>query len=86
MNETTILLGAEGCAETEGEDWIRDATPEEVQIFASRLFKQHPEIDLADLSMDRNGRPYFYKTILDSAPDDVKDQVGRFFRTVRLHL
>jgi len=57
----TLLLSAEQCAEHEeaGDDWIRDATPEEVALVEER----HPGMLFDNLAIDQTGRPYYWKTL-----------------------
>lgn len=87
-----ILVGAEGCSETEGETWLRDSTEEE-----SALFKQYCEelvrqrgskFDYGDYTVDLSGRPYWLKTVLltGSTPVVAIEKAQKFTRTVRVHV
>jgi hypothetical protein len=74
MMAHTLLVGAEGCAETQGCDWIREATPE-----AAEAYKVVPEY-----TVDGTGRPYFLMTVLDNAPPEVLAHVKKFRRVLRV--
>ncbi len=72
----TLLVGAEGCAEAEGAEWLREATDEEAKQFAA----ENPKV----ANIDGIGRPYFLMTVLDSAPADVLERAKRNLRVLRL--
>ena len=55
-----LLLGAEGCSEAEGVDWLRDPTPDETADF----WHDNPVVS----NIDHNGRPYFLVAVEPSAP------------------
>jgi hypothetical protein len=76
----TLLLGAEGCSELEqaGTSWCRDATSEEIESLHD--FDE----GVKELLVDGMGRPYFYKTITDDAPNAVLEKYRDTLRTVRL--
>lgn len=80
----TLLLGAEGCSETEDQDWIREATPKEAQTFGEEFAAKNPLTDLRDIWIDRTGRPYFLMVILEHAPEEIKKQASLVLRTLRL--
>jgi hypothetical protein len=85
----TLLLGAEGVSETEGEDWIRDATVDEIEGLktaiadASRTMNTTNDTYKSAL-IDGTGRPYFAMTVLASAPPSVLTLAHDTLRTVRL--
>jgi hypothetical protein len=72
----TILLGAEGCSEAAEAKipWLREATPEEIEGLG----------DCRNLDLDKTGRPYFFMTITDDAPEEVLSKFKNTLRTVRL--
>jgi len=85
----TCFLGAEGCSEAEGLDWVRPATEEEVDaLLNSRLGKEEGSREkkaLHDaLSLDRTGRPYWPMTFLEEAPEEAKTRAQTFSRMVHL--
>ena len=74
----TVLMGAEGVAELESVDWIREATEEEISSF-----KEYWGVN-GYITIDGVGRPYWYMTMLDHAPDEAKDIPSRYFRVLRI--
>jgi hypothetical protein len=62
-----VLVAAEGMAELEGLDWVRDATEEEVRAYQER--HQLTEEEYRRVILDRTGRPYWPVAILDNAPE-----------------
>lgn len=92
-----ILLGAEGCAETEGAAWLRDATPEEKQLLAGycreltrkvRGEKAANAFSFADWLTDEMGRPYWVKAVLrhPDAPEIALEKVAAYTRSLRIHV
>ena len=92
-----LLIGAEGCAETTDEAWLRDATPEERQLFIEhcrQMIKQAKgeaalkAFDVTEFTVDGTGRPYWLKAVLDhsSAPAIARAKAARFTRVLRVHL
>jgi len=76
----TILLSAEQCAESEGFDWIREATNEEI----ADAEEESPGVVFSNLTIDSVGRPYFWVTICgESAPENVVAKVSRNLRVMR---
>lgn len=74
----TLMLGAEGCAEVQSEPWIRQATPDEVAAF-----KAHHKLDekrISELAVDGIGRPYWFMTLTDEAPEWAKEACERYGR------
>lgn len=83
-----ILVGAEGCSETQDENWLRDSTEAEIQQFTEyyteALRKQDKVFNLSDFSVDGTGRPYWFKTVLKNAPSLPYEKAEKYSRTVRL--
>lgn len=79
----TLLVGAEGISETEGQPWIRPATDEENRDFVARACRNDEERYRNSL-VDLNGRPYFLMTVLDNAPEQVIAKAKRCGRCLRL--
>ena len=76
--ESVVLLAAEGMAEVEGAEWLRDATDEERLAFSQRH-------DLSDdqfrrLIIDHTGRPYWLVTLLQNAPEIAKQKAATYAR------
>jgi len=85
----TLLLGAEGVSETEGKDWIRDATADEIEDLKNAIADASRTIDRLDDAYksalsDGTGRPYFPMTVLANAPPSVLARAHHTLRTVRL--
>ena len=78
----TLLLGAEGCSEVQGQPWIAEATDEERKAFEERLAERG--FKLANVTIDGNGRPYWVMTIHEGAPEPVKEWAKRIDRAVRI--
>ena len=89
MNQTTsqviatLLVGAEGASEIEGQSWVRTAIDVEKQEFIFRACKGSQDKYRNSL-VDGTGRPYFLLTVLDTAPDEVKAKAMSFARCLRL--
>ncbi len=90
-----VLVGAEGCAETNGESWIRDATEEEQQLFKDHcrsLFTEanggdkSKRFDFSKFLVDGNGRPFWIKAVLDqpNTPTAARFKAQRFTRVFRI--
>lgn len=85
-----VLIGAEGCAETEGKPWLRDATEEEKQAFVAdcqrRCKAAGKKFDYGDFTVDGIGRPYWLKTVLRTpgTPQIAIDKATGFTRVVHL--
>lgn len=73
-----VLVAAEGMAELEGLDWVRDATEEEVRAYQKR--HQLTEEEYRRVIMDRTGRPYWPVTLLDNAPEIAVEKAGTYAR------
>src|SRR5262245_6551857 len=67
----TFLAGAELCADLADEPWFRTATEAEVILFLERHRMNRKE--MAALSVDDNGRPYWLKTLTEDAPESVRE-------------
>ncbi len=91
-----LLIGAEGCAETTDEAWLRDATTEERQLFIDfcrhiiRKAKGEAGLkcfDFTEFTVDGTGGPYWLKTVLDhsSTPALARAKAARFTRVFRVH-
>lgn len=91
-----LLIGAEGCSETDDEAWLRDATSEERQLFIDfcrQMVKQSKgeaashSFDFANFTVDGTGRPYWLKAVLDhsSIPALAREKAARFTRVLRVH-
>ena len=74
----TFLLGAEGCLEAQNCGWVRDATDAEIDAFKSAAGLTDEQIK--EYNPDKTGRPYWWKTLTDDAPEWAKAAVKRFFR------
>jgi hypothetical protein len=72
----TLLVGAEGCAETEDANWMREATVEE----AAEFHRQNPMVS----TIDGIGRPYWLMTVTDDAPLEVLEYVKTKIRVLRV--
>lgn len=87
-----LLVGAEGCAETEGEPWLRDATEEERQAFIAdcqgRCKAASKKFDYRNFTVDGIGRPYWLKTVLrrPDRPNTAAEKAAQYTRVVRLTL
>jgi hypothetical protein len=77
----TLLVGAEGVSEQEGQPWLREATPDEIDAFAATL---PPDVKLRDVTIDGVGRPYFVMTVLPDAPAEIYGYASRYQRVKRL--
>lgn len=93
VRDCTLFLGAEGCAELEGADWLRPATEEEIsQLRAERALGdartggRDDEADRLDWEglFIHNGRPYFLVTVLRTAPLDIWLLASGHLRMLRL--
>jgi hypothetical protein len=73
-NVYVILLGAEGCAELQEKDYIGCSTEEEIKAFKNALISQGKctEEQINNSMVDANGRPYWFMTIEESAPEYIK--------------
>jgi hypothetical protein len=74
-----LLLGAEGCAETEGEPYVRRATLKE----HSQFLAEHPSVE----TVDHTGRPYWLVAVDVDHPDcpaEVKRTASGLIRVRRL--
>ena len=91
-----VLVGAEGCAETADERWLRDATEGEEVIFrayvkllvAVRDGKEAAsKFDVRSLYVDSNNRPYWLKAVLDTpnTPQVAVEKSKKFTRCLRIH-
>ena len=78
----TLLLGAEGCAEAENVDWLREATDEEALAFWKEAREQG--YTSKAITVDKVGRPYWLMTITDEAPAGVLEANQATVRTLRL--
>jgi hypothetical protein len=79
----TLLVGAEGTAETDSQPWIRPATDEEERAFVAQACKGDDGL-YRDSLIDGTGRPYFLLTVLDNAPEPVQAKAKRCARCLRL--
>lgn len=85
-----VLVGAEGCAETEGEPWLRGATEEEKQAFIAdcqcRCKAAGKKFDYRNFTVDGIGRPYWLKTVLrtPNTPKIAADKASQYTRVVHL--
>lgn len=77
----TLLLGAEGVSETEGQPWIREATAEEAEEF--RDFYGGSDV-MQELGLDRTGRPYWLMTLTEETPPEILEANRGYGRMVRL--
>lgn len=77
----TLLVGAEGVSEQEGQPWLREATPDEVEQFKTHL---PPGVTLYDVTIDGIGRPYFVMTVLGTDPPEIYEKASKFQRVLRL--
>jgi len=91
-----ILIGAEGCSEVADEEWLRDATSEERQLFINhcREMVRHNKgdkaanaFDFVNYTVDGTGRPYWLKAVLGlpSTPALAREKAARFTRILRVH-
>ena len=91
-----LLVGAEGCSETTDDEWLRDATPDERQLFLEhcrQMIRQAKGeaglkgFDFTEFTVDGTGRPYWLKAILDvpSTPAIAREKAARFSRVLRVH-
>jgi hypothetical protein len=90
-----VLIGAEGCAETADENWLRDATSDERERFILHCKQLVAEakgpdalnsFDFQEFTVDTIGRPYFLKAVLDSpeTPQLAREKAKQFTRVVRV--
>jgi len=63
----TVLLSAEGMAELQDAEWVRDATEDEVKAFQER--HNLTEDEYREVVVDKTGRPYWLVTLLEGAPE-----------------
>jgi hypothetical protein len=73
-----VLVAAEGMAELEGVDWVRDATEEEIRAYQER--HQLTQEEYRRVIIDRTGRPYWPVTLLDSAPEIAVERAAIYAR------
>jgi hypothetical protein len=85
-----LLVGAEGCSESEGVAWLRDASEVEKTIFEKGVAQRcaeggHP-FNVRDLYVDGIGRPYWLKAVLEhpELPKDARARAEQYTRVVRL--
>lgn len=78
MPKYTLLLGAEGCSELADEPWLRDATDDEIEAVLEANEK-HPGL------IDFIGRPYWWKTVTEEAPEWALEAARTHLRMVRLN-
>ncbi len=76
------LVAAEGVAELEGEDWVRESTEDEKALFLEEVHKTIPKARFDEFAMDRTGRPYWLMTILETpqTPSYVRDKIQKYQR------
>lgn len=81
MKETlTLLISADECAELDPEDWIREATVDEIAAVEAA----YPGLVFDDLATDDTGRPYFWRTIIrKNAPPKVAKRAACSLRVLR---
>lgn len=90
-----VLVGAEGCAETADDNWLRDATSEERELFIQHCKQLVAEakgpdaaksFDFQEFTVDTIGRPHFLKAVLDSpeTPQLAREKAKQFTRVVRV--
>lgn len=80
MTTFTILLGADECAESDDNDWISEATDEEI----GTVVAENPGIDFGALSIDSTGRPYYWRTVNGMlCPSHVLAKAARNLRVSR---
>lgn len=90
MRTKTIFVGAEGAQEVEGLDWVREATPEEIETLRLSLreawlgSQEAFDAGWKQFGLDRIGRPYFPLTILETAPWKVWEKASHAARCLRL--
>ncbi len=91
-----LLVGAEGCAETSDETWLRDATDQEqagFEDFCRQLVRNRDgdkaatEFRLGDVAVDGIGRPYWLKAVLNGpeTPSIALDKARKYTRCLRVH-
>lgn len=73
-----VLLAAEGMAELEGLDWVRDAAEDEVRAYQER--HQLTQEEYRRVIVDRTGRPYWPVTLLDNAPEIAVEKAATYAR------
>lgn len=79
-----LLLGAEGMAQVDRQDWIRKATDAEEAVFRDQLAQGPRPIDYDKITVDDDGRPYWLVIIADHAPLHVIKNAEAFVRLRRL--
>jgi hypothetical protein len=72
-----VLLAAEGMAELDGVEWVRDATEEEIRAYRERHQLTHEEY--RRVIVDQTGRPYWPVTLLDSAPEIAVERAATYY-------
>ena len=91
-----LLVAAEGCSETSGEVWLREATNEEQALFVShcRSLLQKTKgqrcadsFEFGDLAVDGSGRPYWLMAVLDhpATPTMAREKAAKYTRVLRVH-
>lgn len=73
-----VLVAAEGMAELEGLDWVRDAAEDEVRAYQER--HQLTQEEYRRVIVDRTGRPYWPVTLLDNAPEIAVEKAATYAR------
>lgn len=90
-----ILVGAEGCAETEGVSWMRDPTAEEMDGFKDYCrglsIRQHGrdrKFDFTEWTLDGTGRPYWLKVVMvtPETPTVALRKAVEYTRALRVHV
>jgi hypothetical protein len=93
MNEKLIgvlLVGAEGVSEAGDAPWLRDATEVETMLFEKGIEQRYADagrkLDVRDLYVDGNGRPYWLKVVVDhpGLPSIAREKAEKYTRCVRL--
>jgi len=74
----TILVSADECAEIDAQDWIREATVEEI----AATKESNPRIAFDTIQIDQTGRPYFWRTISE-APAHIMSRAAASLRVFR---
>jgi hypothetical protein len=91
-----VLIGAEGCAETQNESWLRDATANERLLFIEHcreLVQQSKGeqaakgFNFTEFTVDGTGRPYWLKAVLEcpGLPEIAREKACKHTRTLRVH-
>jgi hypothetical protein len=82
-----VLLGAEGCAESQGLPYLRDPLGSEIDHWRDALRPVITDDAINHLMIDKSNRPYWLKVVEinhPECPESVRRQLAEHLRMLRL--